>query len=339
MLIVANAVEGLTPENVVVSDNNGVVLSRRRDAAALAEEERRRLRELAERTREEKIMEILNRAYGNKVDGTTVTSVGSARVTAEFDHDQIQVERVTYDPETVVAREYIVSESTEGVPVPAVGVPGVTSNILGVGAVAGSGTQTREESITEYQAGTTHEVRQQAPKLVSLSTAVVVNSQVLNSPPGTPEYIAEQNQIKNLIYAAVGYDPANPDGVIKEPRVEFIRFAPLPEIPTAPTRAPVPWYRNPLAILAAILGLLALVLLALLLKPRLAREAAEEAAALSEEERRALEAALEQQRALEESAEARARRRRQALIDLADASPEDIERVLRYWEEESTETD
>ncbi|MDA1191160.1 MAG: flagellar basal-body MS-ring/collar protein FliF [Candidatus Poribacteria bacterium] len=336
---VANSVEGLKTESVIVRDQTGRVISRRYDNVTLAAGEQRAYREMAEQTREDKIIDMLTQAYGNKVDGEAITAVASARVTAEFDHDTIEMETTTYAPETIVSKEHIESESSEGVPMPAAGIPGVTSNILGAGNVQGESTYTRESSTTEYQAGMTLERRKQSPKLLGLSTAVLVNSEVLTAEPGTPEYIAEQNQIKNIIAAAVLYNATNPDGVIFEPQIEFIAFSSKPPgtgIPVNTVPVIVPWYRNPIWILAILLGVLVLELAALLLKPRFGRqvEEADDAGRLPSADQEELRELLDQQRsALDEEERERRRRRRQALVDLADANPEEIERVLRHWSE------
>jgi flagellar M-ring protein FliF len=344
--LVANAVEGLQPENVVVSDSSGRTISKRYDALSLMTEEQREFRELEERTREEKILNALSSAYGNRVgqevNGETVTAVASVNCTAVLEHDTVQTETTQYQPDTVVQKEHIVSENAEGVGAPAVGVPGVTSNILGIGSSASTGTYSREESTTEYQAGVTKEIRRQAPRLNSLSTAVLVNSQVLNTPPGPPgQFTVEQQQIESIIAGAVGYDAAIPTGVIRRPEIAFISFAPLVR-PTAPPILPAPplW----LILLAGVLGLVTLVLVALLLKPRFFPRREEELVpepevlptgptpedlALEAERRRAEALAAVEAEELE-----RRRRRRQELIDLADAEPDEIAKVLRTWLEE-----
>lgn len=348
-LLVAGAVEGLTAENVVVSDSSGRVISKITDEATAQLSERRALRELEEESREQKIYEILMQAYGNKIGshipdpatgdptGETITAIASVHVTADLDHDLLETETTDYDPETVVSKEQITSENSEGVPIPsAVGVPGVTSNILGAGSVSGAGTYTREESTTEYQAGITRTLAKDTPKLLSLSTSVVVNAAIL---PGvlpldlsdrsleTPE----MRQIRTLIAGAVGYTAGNP--TILEPTIEFMQFAPLPG-PIPPAVVVMTWWRNPWIIAgvlaAATLGLLGF----LLLKPRLARVTAggDEAEALPGVDEEELQALLARQReALEEEERDQHRRRRQALVDLAEANPEEIERVIRHW--------
>jgi len=167
----------------------------------------------------------------------------------------------------------------------------------------------------------------------------LVNLQVLENPtPGTPGYEEETRKIINIINGAVGYDPANPTGVIRPPQVEFLSFAPLGPPLTPPTARP--WWQNPLWILAILAALIALTVLALLFKPRhVAREeraplgpSIEEAALPTGDEERA--AALEERRRaaeIEALERERRRRRRQELIDLADADPEAVEKVLRMW--------
>lgn len=343
--LVANSVEGLEPENVVVSDSTGKRISRRYDAVSLLTEEQQKRLELEERTREEKILNALWTAYGNKVDGHTITAVATAHCTAEVSHDAVETEKMEYLPETVVQKEHITSENATGIMSSAVGIAGVTSNILGAGANNPEGEYSREESTTEYQAGYAKEIRRQVPQLKSLSTAVLVNLQVLENPtPGTPGYNDETQKIINIINGAVGYDPTNPSSVIRQPQVEFLSFAPLGPPLTPPGARP--WWENPLWwLLIAVVALLA-VMLALLLRPRRIAEEErmpleppiEEAALPTGEDERA--AALEEQRRqleLEALERERRRRRRQELIDLADADPEAIEKVLRMWAESNEE--
>jgi len=113
--LVANSVEGLEPENVVVSDSTGRRISRRYDALSLLNEEQRQRLDLEERSREEKILNALWTAYGNKVDGRTITAVATAHCTAEVSHDAVETEKMEYQPETVVQKEHITSESATGI--------------------------------------------------------------------------------------------------------------------------------------------------------------------------------------------------------------------------------
>ncbi|MAF11942.1 flagellar M-ring protein FliF [Candidatus Poribacteria bacterium] len=344
--LVSGAVDGLIPENVTINDSRGKVISKTSDAISMVEGERRALRKLEEEPRVQKINAFLNEMFGNRIGevdpqtGETITGIASVSVTADVNHDLLETESTQYDPETVVSKEQITSENSEGVPIPsAVGVPGVTSNIAGAGSVQGAGTYTNEESITEYQSGVTRTVAKETPKLISLSTTVSINAAVL---PGvlpldlsdraleTPE----MRQVRSLVASAVGYDGI--DATIKEPTVEFMRYAPMPgAIP--PPVVVTTWWRNPW-IIAAILGATSLALLAfLLLKPRLAKVGAkdeEEAEALPGVDEEELQALLARQRdALDEEEKEQHRRRRQALADLADANPEEIGRVMQHWGE------
>jgi flagellar M-ring protein FliF len=337
--LVANSVEGLEQENVVVSDSTGKRISRRYDALSLMNEEQQEKLDLEERTREEKILNALWTAYGNKVDGRTITAVAAAHCTADVSHDSVETETMQYQPETVVQKEHITSENATGIMSSATGIAGVTSNILGAGANNPEGEYSREESTTEYQAGFTKEVRRQVPQLKSLSTAVLVNLQVLENPtPGTTAYDEETRKITNIINGAVGYDPADTTGVIRPPQVEFLSFAPLGPPLTPPMARP--WWQNPLWILAILLGIAALTMIALLFKPRrMEREERlpleppidESALPIDEDERAGVLETHRRQAEEDSFRKERARRRRQELIDLADADPEAIEKVLRMW--------
>ncbi|MBM3215096.1 flagellar M-ring protein FliF [Candidatus Poribacteria bacterium] len=338
--LVANAVEGLDQENVVVSDSTGKTISKRYDAMSILNEEQKEKIDLEERTREEKILDALWTAYGNKVDGRAITAVATAHVTADISHDAVETETTQYQPETVVSKEHIVSESATGVAAPAAGIAGVTSNILGAGALSPEGDYSREESTTEYQAGMTKEVRRMTPQLKNLSTAVLVNLQVLENPtPNTPAFDEETRKIRNIINGAVGYDATVTDGVIREPQVEFLSFAPLGPPLTPPV--PRPWWQNPLWLLVIAAALLALLLLALLVKPRLFPQREEgllteppiEESALPTGDDEIASALEDQRHQLEQDVleRERRRRRRQELIDLAAADPESIEKVLRQW--------
>jgi len=297
----------------------------------------------------------LMQTYGNRIGeldpaavdaagdplGDTITDVASVHVTADIDHNVMETESTSYDPETVVLKELIQSEKSEGVPIPsAVGVPGVTSNVLGSGSVSGGGEYTREESTTNIQAGVTRTLSRETPTLISLSTAVNVNSAVLATPPPPDSFAdrsletVEMQQIRALIAGAIGYIPGDP--VIQEPVVQFMRFASVP----GPVPIPVvvsTWWRNPW-IIAGVLAAITLGLLGfLVLKPRLARTGVGEEAdaeALPGVDEDELQALLARQRdALEDEEREQQRRRRQALVDLADANPEEIERVIRHWGE------
>jgi flagellar M-ring protein FliF len=350
-LLVAGAVDGLVAENVVVTDSRGAVISKISDEGAVVLTERRALRALEEEPREQKINEILMQTYGNLIGSNVlddageptpevITAIASVHVTADLDHGFLETETTRYDPETIVSTEQITSESSEGVPIPsAVGVPGVTSNILGAGQVSGSGTYSREDSTTQYEAGITRTIAKKIPELVSLSTAVVVNAAILD--PATilgldlsdrTVETVQMRQIRMLIAGAIGYTAGHP--VILEPIVQFMQFVPLPgPIVLLPTGTPA-WWLNPW-IIAGILGAVVLGLVGfLLVKPRLARVTAsgDEAEALPGVDEEELQALLARQReALEEEERDQHRRRRQALVDLAEANPEEIARVVRHW--------
>lgn len=343
--LVANAVEGLEQENIVVSDSTGKCISKRYDSLSLLNEEQKEKLELEERTREEKILNALWTAYGNKVDGRAITAIATAHCTADVSHDSVETETMEYQPETVVQKEHIASESATGILNSASGIAGVTSNILGAGANNPEGEYSREESTTEYQAGFTKETRRQVPQLKSLSTAVLVNLQVLENPsPGTTAYDDETQKITNIINGAIGYDPADTTGIIRPPQVEFLSFAPLGP-PLTPPAARV-WWQNPLWIVAVLLGIVALTMIALLLKPRrveheervpLEPPIDESALPTGDDERASAIEERRRQTELEALQRERRRRRRQELIDLADADPEAIEKVLRMWSDTGTE--
>ncbi|MBC7104696.1 MAG: flagellar M-ring protein FliF, partial [Firmicutes bacterium] len=153
-----------------------------------------------ERELEARVQSLLERILG---PGKAV-----AMVAADLDFSQQETRTVSSTPGAVVS-EQTVTERSEGAAGPA-GVPGTSSNIPGTptypaGGAAAGGTYSREETVRNYQVGTTEQKTVQPPGAVRrLSASVVVD--------GNPDPVQEQ-RIRDVVATAIGFDAGRGDQI------------------------------------------------------------------------------------------------------------------------------
>lgn len=213
--LVASAVEGLKPENVVVVDVNGNMLASGGSgdsAAVLAQSDEHRSAEfMVAKELQTKVQDILDTALGpNK-------SVVQASVTMDWTERESTTQ--SYDPDTVVIRSlqnvrevYTTTNGTLS------GVPGATSNLppadTGTGADNQALNYLRDEEITNYEITQKelHEV--EAPgTLKRISLSVLVD--------GVTDQ-AQLDSLETVIAAAAGIDTSRGDLLAVE-TLEFDR--------------------------------------------------------------------------------------------------------------------
>ena len=248
--LVAGSVPELSIDAVKVIDQHGRLLS----AAKPGDADRLEVQGRLEDKLREQISQLLTPMLG---DGNF-----SSEVQVDLDMDQVTSARESYDKQGAVRSETQSASQTTGNG--AVGVPGVLSNTppapttAAVGAPQGtpsptpSGAPTNGEtsSSKNYELGREVAVTNNTPgKIRRLTVAVALSSAVLAK--AKP---AEIEQIKQLVSAAVGADPARGDQVAVAVRA----FNPADVVP--PKFYEEPWFamavRNGVALVAVLLTLL-----------------------------------------------------------------------------------
>lgn len=215
--LVASAVDGLTPDHVVLVDADGHLPLGPKTSEALALS--------AEQALEEKLVATLE----------PVTGPGNVRasVTLNYDEASTDVTQETYDPnQTVTLSMQRTEQTTAPQPVPA-GVPGTASNAPNSQALPVYPQQTtppqtaKTESGTYAASKTVKHIVEAPGRVRRLTAAIVVNDQLL-SPAAhgkaavwQPRSADELRHLTALAQAAVGFDAARGDALT----VEDLSFA------------------------------------------------------------------------------------------------------------------
>ncbi len=223
--LVANAVPGLSAEQVAIVDGKGTVLAADGGASHAASQAQREM----ERDLEGRIVQLLEPAVGN---GSVI-----AKVSATLDASEVQSSQELYDPDgTVLRSERKVTSAQQAQDSRAGGVAGAAANqplspvqggvTAGVKNAANADDQTRNFEISR----TTTTTVQRAPRLKRLSVAVL-----LDGAGGKPRPDAEVARLGELAKRAVGFDAARGD-VLEISSSTFVKPGeePPPPAPVAP---------------------------------------------------------------------------------------------------------
>jgi flagellar M-ring protein FliF len=207
--LVASAVDGLSPDRVVLVDASGRV--------PLGAKTPEALRLSAEQALEEKLISTLE----------PVTGAGNVRasVTLEYDPAALDETRESYDPAQSATLSMERSEQTSGGQPVAAGVPGTASNApnsttLPVYPKQTSAPQSsRSESSTYGVSKTVRHVVESPGKVRRLTAAVVLNDRLIQaatrgkSAQWQPRSADELRNLTALAQAAVGFDSSRGDMV------------------------------------------------------------------------------------------------------------------------------
>ncbi len=217
--LVARAVEGLDPTDVVIVDSLGKTLSKNSgDAMSHLSSSQREHQQTVERELERRVEEMLGRVVG---DGHVV-----ARVTADLDFSAVTERQTTYDQDGAAVRsKQENNQSMEGFRPVASGVAGAQSNQPMAQAQPAS-TRTTDTKInggiTNYAIPETVKTTTKAPgTLKRLSVAVVVDGKIVKaknadgvveskSEAWSPEKLKE---FESIIASAVGIDRKRGDSL------------------------------------------------------------------------------------------------------------------------------
>jgi len=197
--LVANSVEGIEPEDVVVVDSEGNILSRapEEEKALGSVGSQWEIKHSIENRLQRKVKEIVESVVGRN------NAVVKVAVDLSFDRIERTVEK--YDPDNVV----VVSEETH------------TENLVSADTSNKTNEQhTRENVVTNYELGKAIEHYVGEPSRVKkISVAVLVNGTYRTVKDGrgreTKQYVPRSNreleQIAALVKSAIGYDETRGD--------------------------------------------------------------------------------------------------------------------------------
>jgi flagellar M-ring protein FliF len=210
--LVASAVDGLTPDRVVLVDAAGNLPLGPRTPDAL--------RLTAEQALEDKLVSTLE----------PVTGIGNVRasVTLDYDAESVDETRETYDPDQTVTLSMQRTEQTAGPQQVAAGVPGTASNAPNAQALPVYPQQTTPPETSKTESGTygasktTRHTMENPGKVRRLTAAIVVNDRMTQAatrakgPVFQPRSAEELRNLTALAQAAVGFEAARGDTVTVE---------------------------------------------------------------------------------------------------------------------------
>ena len=210
--LVASAVDGLTPDHVVLVDASGNLPlgPKTPDAVRLS----------AEQALEDKLVSTLE----------PVTGAGNVRASVTLDYDETATDETaeTYDPDKTVTLAMQRTDQTTGAQPVAAGVPGTASNAPNTQAlpVYPHGTappQTaKSESSTYGVSKTVRHTVDNPGRVRRLTAAIVVNDRLMqpatknHAPVWQPRSADELRNLTTLAQAAVGFDTSRGDVVTVE---------------------------------------------------------------------------------------------------------------------------
>ncbi|HTZ54614.1 MAG TPA: flagellar basal-body MS-ring/collar protein FliF [Candidatus Acidoferrum sp.] len=269
-MLVANAVDGLKPENVTIVNQDGQILlpgpgGATGDATTNASADALKLTQ-EQLIAKERYESALQQSIQSMLDTTLGKNRAVARVSTKMDFDANSTDSKVYAPQGTVLSNQSERESyvgTQPARNPAQGVPGTTSNIGTYQAQAqqANGRYNRSKTTTNYDISEQNIKHIDAPgKVLQTSVAVLVdsNAQVANA-AGVPAVANAQQyqlspanvqQIRNAVIAAGDLNIAQGDQV----SVEAIPFNPSVENANAPSAVTTTVLGIPVWALAAIAG-------------------------------------------------------------------------------------
>ena len=205
--LVASAVDGLTPDRVVLVDAAGHLPLGPKTADAV--------RLTAEQALEEKLISTLE----------PVTGAGNVRASVTLDYDAAATEetRESYDPDQTVTLSMQRTEQTTGAQPVAAGVPGTASNAPNAQALPVYPQQVAPPQTAKTESGTygasktVRHVMENPGRVRRLTAAIVVNDRLAEvaakgkAAVWQPRSAEELRNLTALAQAAVGFDTARGD--------------------------------------------------------------------------------------------------------------------------------
>ncbi len=226
--LVANSVEGLAKEDVVVADTTGIVLSRGSDELGGANfSDQFTFRRRLEQTLQSKIINQLEPVVGEERV--------RARVTAVVSFDKVTTKEEIFDPDaTVVRSEQTSTENSTGTRSIPVGIPGVTANLpetqAGASEIANVSQLSRTNETRNFETSVKRVVSEPAVgQIARLSVSVLIDGKYKPVTDDSGQIVtrkyeewttAEKQEIERLIKAAVGFNEKRGD-VLKLTNLRF----------------------------------------------------------------------------------------------------------------------
>lgn len=208
--IVANSVEGLKPENVVVVDQFGRILSKSgRDPMIGASDNQKKVQREEEDHLVRRVTELLEPVVG----------LGKVRATAhvDLDFDKVRINEEKFDPQSQVERSIQQKDLQTTKRESAAGVPGTPSNVApATGGALPAGvleSTTQKDVTTNFEISKTLQSTERAPGSIKrVSLAVIVDHATLweKDPKGEPveklqpRTAEELKKFREQVAAAVG---------------------------------------------------------------------------------------------------------------------------------------
>lgn len=342
MNLVANSIEGMQAEDVVVIDQYGTVLSDEKDNQVVDHqvvESQLAMKRSFEKEKEQAIQTMLDKTLGK--DNAVV------RVSAELDFDNRdeKTEEYWHDPEgSFVRSESIKKETGTDVTQPNAGVPGTDTNIPQYTQANNQSTTSsydkkdttrnyeinKRESVTHYATGDT--------RYDYLTVSVLVNNAATDKLKLGNSEEEKTEKIRSIVATAVGLRENRPDETVDlndNISVGFIDFYSEP-VPEPARTGMAAFFASPLGLAIMGLTILILVLAILLMRKRKLAEEERQMAELAEQQQ--FEAVVEDEIKVEDlidknltPEEKEKQRVKQEIEKLVEETPEHAAQVIRTW--------
>ena len=219
--LVANAVEGMRPENVTVVDSRGKVLSKKYDPSIAGSAQLMDIKKKVETHFEERIESILARVVG---EGKVM-----ARVNTDLNPQQVSLVQEDVDPDRTAVRSISTSEeSVQGNRSNPTGVPGARANLPGAeeaGRVNFNQDVSKEVKTTNYAVPkTVRNIVESAGTIKKVSVAVMVDGvwQNVKGEDGkegrqwAPRDEEDLKRFETMIKNIIGFDAKRGDSISVE---------------------------------------------------------------------------------------------------------------------------
>ncbi len=308
--LVANSVEKLQPENVVVVDQYGNLLSANIPSSGSIAAAELSAQQLAVKRQLEREKQA---AVQTMLDATLGPGKSVVRVSAELDFDEVERYSQDFDPEQrVVVSKHTVEETSTSSSRGPEGTPGVDTNVPTYQGAEGEQTSSssteKSEQTVNYEGDKVETRTKVAPGAIKRMTVAVIVDE---------GFEAKQQEIIEAVKNAVGADERRNDSVY----VSFMKFQ-----TEAEEKVPEPGSRWPQYLLAA--GAAITVLAAIFLFWRLRRKKEEEGFEAVVGEEIPIESLVERELTPEEKEKQRIRDEIDKLIN---ENPADAAQIIRTW--------
>jgi flagellar M-ring protein FliF len=225
--LVSSSVEGLTPENVTISDTRGNLLSKKESSLSMigASNDQLEVKKKIEDYLVVKAQDLLEKMVG---EGKSIV-----RISADLDFKHVDEKMIEFDPERRVPRVQTVTTRASGgsSPFSGGGIPGMQANLSQSGIVQSVGSSEEEETAqTQYELSKTERIiANHGANLKRLSVAVLVDGSYGEEKTVDGKiqrvYIPRSNEdmarISSLVKQAIGVDLTNRNDTFEVQNVQF----------------------------------------------------------------------------------------------------------------------